>query len=208
MLLYLSGTQGHSAGRDGPLCPSPKFPPHSINNKTQCGWPERRNWNSLLMLLRCSKAHFQCPLLPLIAWVRWFFCCSHWCRLILCSITGQIQSCYRSCVCWLTGLLNGTKPCIFSISPAVSYQCGFHLRHWTQPPPPPQKKPSKFLCSLFNQPKLNSCSSFPINVRSCSILHVSNWLAQLWTVLPFSSTHVSPHGVTLAQLGQSDAVVW
>lgn len=52
MLLYLSGTQGHSAGRDGPLCPSPKFPPHSINNKTQCGWPERRNWNSSLMLLR------------------------------------------------------------------------------------------------------------------------------------------------------------
>lgn len=24
-LLYLSGTQGHSAGRDGPLCPSPSF---------------------------------------------------------------------------------------------------------------------------------------------------------------------------------------
>lgn len=133
MLLYLSGTQGHSAGRDGPLCPSPKFPPHSINNKTQCGWPERRNWNSLLMLLRCSKAQFLCPLLPRIAWVRWFL-------LFLLMLvnpllhSGQIQLCFRSCVCWMEPNLHTFSQFHLGLL-AVSYQCGFHLRHWT----PPQK---------------------------------------------------------------------
>lgn len=58
-LLYLSGTQGHRAGRDGPLCPSPKFPPRSINNKTQCGRAEKRNWNSCSC--RCKKTQLQYP---------------------------------------------------------------------------------------------------------------------------------------------------
>lgn len=60
-LLYLSGTQGHSAGRDGPLCPSPKFPPHSINNQTQCGRPERRKWNSFSCCYDVQKLRFCAP---------------------------------------------------------------------------------------------------------------------------------------------------
>lgn len=66
-LLYLSGTQGHSAGRDGPLCPSPKFPPHSINNQTQCGRPERRKWNSCSCCYDVQKLRFYAPFYLLIA---------------------------------------------------------------------------------------------------------------------------------------------
>lgn len=60
-LLYLSGTQGHCAGRDGLLCPPPKFPPHSINNKTQCGRPERRKWNSCSCCYDVQKLRFSAP---------------------------------------------------------------------------------------------------------------------------------------------------
>lgn len=66
-LLYLSGTRGHSAGRDGPLCPSPKFPPHSINNQTQCGRPERRKWNSCSCCCDVQKLRFYAPFYLLIA---------------------------------------------------------------------------------------------------------------------------------------------
>lgn len=83
-LLYLSGTQGHSAGRDGPLCPSPKFPPHSINNKTQCGRRERRKWNSCSCCYSVQKRRFNGPLLPLIslgeAWDH--FCDFDWKNII------------------------------------------------------------------------------------------------------------------------------
>lgn len=60
-LLYLSGTQGHSTGREGPLCPFPKFPPHSINKKTQCG---RRKWNSCSCCNSIQNLWFTGPFYP------------------------------------------------------------------------------------------------------------------------------------------------
>lgn len=65
-LLYLTGTQGHSAGRDGPLCPSLKFPPHNINSTTQCG---RRKWNSCSCCNSVQKPRFRGPFYLWWVWV-------------------------------------------------------------------------------------------------------------------------------------------
>lgn len=72
-LLYLMGTQGHSAGRDGPLCLLPEVSTSQYQHDNTM-WEKKREF--LLMLQQCSETQVRCPFLPLKAQWWMTFCVS------------------------------------------------------------------------------------------------------------------------------------